>query len=91
MRTNLNHVVRFRGVCSVFELSEKKGDKYILAAPALHRSHGLGLNQTKTTNRGRYNTNRFVPCGGRESPVGREPWQGLVSASRCKLYVCLFL
>ena len=59
MRADKLHVVRFRGICSVIELSEKKGGKYILASRALRCSHSLGLNQTKTTNRGRCDTDRF--------------------------------
>ena len=41
MRTNKLHVVRFRGVCSVIELSEKKGGKYILAPCAVPTAWGL--------------------------------------------------
>ena len=47
MRTNKLHVVRFRGICSVIELSEKKGDKYILAAPPCAVPTALGLTKLK--------------------------------------------
>lgn len=73
MRANKLHVVRFRGVCSVIELSEKKGDKYILAAPPCAVPTAWGLTKLKLLIAV---LNRFAPCGGRESPVGRWPWQG---------------
>ena len=38
---------RFRGVCSVIELSEKKGDKYILAAPPCAVPTVWGLTKLK--------------------------------------------
>ena len=71
MRTNKLHAPASVVYVVLLNCLRKKGDKYILAAPALRCSHSMGLNQTKTTNRGRCDTNRFAPCGGHESPVGR--------------------
>ena len=71
MRTNKLHVVRFRGICSVIELSEKKGDKYILAAPPCAVPTAWGLTKLKLLIAVGVILTAFVPCGGHEPPVGR--------------------
>ena len=64
MRTNKLHVVRFRDICSVIELSEKKGDKYILAAPPCAVPTAWGLTKLKLLIAVGIILTAFVPGGG---------------------------
>ena len=64
MRTNKLHAVRFRGVCSVIELSEKR------ATSTSSPPRPKGLNQTKTNTVGVILTALF-PAEVANTPVGR--------------------